>query len=118
MLDEPFAGVDPIAVEDIQSVVYKLKEKNIKALADMIKQSNEEVRHKIECRLMKGDKAALHDRIIIADDKVWMLGCSLNEFGQRATTLIRVPREYAPRIIQEVKQWWNDDSKTEPIDDK
>ena len=29
MLDEPFAGVDPIAVEDIQNVVYKLKEKNI-----------------------------------------------------------------------------------------
>ena len=29
MLDEPFAGVDPIAVEEIQSVVYKLKEKNI-----------------------------------------------------------------------------------------
>lgn len=29
MLDEPFAGVDPIAVEDIQNVVYHLKEKNI-----------------------------------------------------------------------------------------
>ena len=29
MLDEPFAGVDPFAVEDIQSIVYKLKEKNI-----------------------------------------------------------------------------------------
>ncbi len=29
MLDEPFAGVDPIAVEDIQSMVYKLKDKNI-----------------------------------------------------------------------------------------
>jgi lipopolysaccharide export system ATP-binding protein len=29
LLDEPFAGVDPIAVEDIQSIVYKLKEKNI-----------------------------------------------------------------------------------------
>ncbi|MDE5887720.1 MAG: LPS export ABC transporter ATP-binding protein [Muribaculaceae bacterium] len=29
MLDEPFAGVDPIAVEDIQEIVYKLKEKNI-----------------------------------------------------------------------------------------
>ncbi len=29
MLDEPFAGVDPIAVEDIQSIVYRLKEKNI-----------------------------------------------------------------------------------------
>ena len=29
MLDEPFAGVDPIAVEDLQRVVYHLKEKNI-----------------------------------------------------------------------------------------
>jgi lipopolysaccharide export system ATP-binding protein len=29
LLDEPFAGVDPIAVEDIQTIVSKLKEKNI-----------------------------------------------------------------------------------------
>ena len=29
MLDEPFAGVDPIAVEDIQYIVWKLKDKNI-----------------------------------------------------------------------------------------
>ena len=29
MLDEPFAGVDPIAVEDIQRIVWKLKYRNI-----------------------------------------------------------------------------------------
>ena len=29
MLDEPFAGVDPIAVEDIQHIVWRLKYKNI-----------------------------------------------------------------------------------------
>src|SRR3978361_2461067 len=29
LLDEPFAGVDPIAVEDIQTVVAKLKYRNI-----------------------------------------------------------------------------------------
>jgi lipopolysaccharide export system ATP-binding protein len=29
LLDEPFAGVDPIAVEEIQGIVAKLKEKNI-----------------------------------------------------------------------------------------
>jgi len=29
LLDEPFAGVDPIAVEDIQKIVAKLKDKNI-----------------------------------------------------------------------------------------
>ncbi len=32
LLDEPFAGVDPIAVEDIQSIVSKLKTKNIGVL--------------------------------------------------------------------------------------
>ncbi|MEI6695807.1 MAG: LPS export ABC transporter ATP-binding protein [Bacteroidota bacterium] len=32
LLDEPFAGVDPIAVEDIQTIVKKLKEKNIGVL--------------------------------------------------------------------------------------
>jgi len=29
LLDEPFAGVDPIAVEDIQSLVHSLKDRNI-----------------------------------------------------------------------------------------
>ncbi|HOV10566.1 MAG TPA: LPS export ABC transporter ATP-binding protein [Bacteroidales bacterium] len=32
LLDEPFAGVDPIAVEDIQTIVAKLKTKNIGVL--------------------------------------------------------------------------------------
>ena len=29
LLDEPFAGIDPIAVEDIQKIIEKLKDKNI-----------------------------------------------------------------------------------------
>jgi lipopolysaccharide export system ATP-binding protein len=32
MLDEPFAGVDPIAVEDIQYIVWRLKQRNIGVL--------------------------------------------------------------------------------------
>jgi lipopolysaccharide export system ATP-binding protein len=31
-LDEPFAGVDPIAVEDIQRIVVRLRERNIGVL--------------------------------------------------------------------------------------
>ena len=42
MLDEPFAGVDPIAVEDIQSIVYKLKEKNIGILIKILFQGTSE----------------------------------------------------------------------------
>jgi lipopolysaccharide export system ATP-binding protein len=32
LLDEPFAGIDPIAVEDIQNIVKKLKDKGIGVL--------------------------------------------------------------------------------------
>ena len=32
LLDEPFAGVDPIAVEEIQTIIYSLKEKEIGVL--------------------------------------------------------------------------------------
>ncbi len=32
LLDEPFAGVDPIAVEEIQRIIFKLKDKNIGVL--------------------------------------------------------------------------------------
>ena len=32
LLDEPFAGVDPVAVEDIQNIISKLKQKNIGVL--------------------------------------------------------------------------------------
>ena len=32
LLDEPFAGIDPIAVEDLQNIVKKLKSKNIGVL--------------------------------------------------------------------------------------
>ncbi|MGB2768311.1 MAG: LPS export ABC transporter ATP-binding protein [Candidatus Zixiibacteriota bacterium] len=29
LLDEPFSGIDPIAVEDIQKIIYRLREKNL-----------------------------------------------------------------------------------------
>lgn len=70
---------------------------------------------KIKFRLFKGEKAALHDRLIIADEKVWMLGSSLNEFGSRATTIIRVPQDYAGKIISHVEEWWNNPDFTEPL---
>lgn len=78
----------------LQSSIHELNEKGI---------SN------ISCRLLTG-KSALHDRLIIADDRVWMLGCSLNQFGERATTLIRVPKEYQSKLIDRVEQWWSNDN--------
>ena len=68
----------------------------------------------VACRLLRGT-AVLHDRLIIADENVWMLGCSLNEFGVRATTLIRVPQEYSPKLIEKVEQWWNNNEISEDL---
>ncbi|MBR1785946.1 MAG: LPS export ABC transporter ATP-binding protein [Paludibacteraceae bacterium] len=50
MLDEPFAGVDPIAVQEIQDVVWKLKGKNIGILI---------TDHNVDETLMITDRAYL-----------------------------------------------------------
>lgn len=69
----------------------------------------------VECRLLKGEKPILHDRFIVADDNVWMLGCSLNEFSVRATSLIRVPKEYRKKLIERAESWWEDNEFSEEI---
>ena len=50
MLDEPFAGVDPIAVQEIEDVVWKLKDKNIGILI---------TDHNVDETLMITDRAYL-----------------------------------------------------------
>ncbi|MBP6023841.1 VPA1262 family N-terminal domain-containing protein [Ferruginibacter sp.] len=70
---------------------------------------------KIECRVLRGrNKSPLHDRYIVVDDTVYMLGSSLNEFGNRASSLIKVP---APEIlIKQANEWWTDEEKTESLE--
>ena len=86
-------------------------------LAKTIKEVNEKGIANVECRLLTGKKAPLHDRFIVADEQVWMLGCSLSEFGYRATTLIRVPKDYRQKLIDRAEQWWNDGMRTVDINE-
>lgn len=60
---------------------------------------------KIEIRVMMGKKPDVHDRFIKTRDNVWMLGSSLNEFGNRGTMAIRLP--YSNLIASEVESAWN-----------
>ena len=71
---------------------------------------------KIHCRALKGrNKSPLHDRFIVVDDAVYILGSSLNEFGSRATTLFRVPD---PRpLIRQAKKWWFEDEQAVGLTD-
>ena len=48
-------------------------------------------RFAIEIKVMAGAKSPVHDRFLIVDDAVWVLGASLNEFGSRGTLLWRLP---------------------------
>lgn len=93
------------------------KDKKRRELAKAIKEVNEKGIANVECRLLTGKRAALHDRFIVADEQVWMLGCSLNEFGMRATTLIRVPKDYRQKLIDWADEWWRDGKLTVDIND-
>ncbi len=46
---------------------------------------------RIEIRVMAGVRPDVHDRFLMVDDALWLLGSSLNEFGSRGTMLVAVP---------------------------
>jgi len=45
----------------------------------------------IVIKVMPGQKSPVHDRFLIVDGTVWVLGASLNEFGSRGTLLMKLP---------------------------
>ncbi|MED2972204.1 VPA1262 family N-terminal domain-containing protein [Fictibacillus sp. B-59209] len=65
----------------------------------------------INCRALLGkDKSPLHDRFMVIDEQVYLLGSSLNEFGSRATTLFRAPD---PRpLVGAAENWWRNEQMT------
>lgn len=98
LLDEPFAGVDPIAVEDIQTVVAKLKYKNIGILI---------TDHNVNETLSICDRAYLliegkifkHGTApeLAADEKVRRLYLGTNFELKRKDWIIEMERENAQR---------------------
>lgn len=71
----------------------------------------------IRFRLLRGGKSPLHDRYIVADDTVWLVGTSFNEIGARVSTIVKLSPETGRVISAELKRWWNDDRKTQQIED-
>ena len=45
----------------------------------------------IEIKVMPGQRSPVHDRFLIVDGTVWVLGASLNEFGSRGSLLMKLP---------------------------
>lgn len=109
----------PIKMTSVEVRILSSKER---LSAEAKKQMRERIRVLLEkdianvrCKLLRGVESPLHDRFIVADNKVWMLGCSLNEFGVRASTLIRVPSQYSKKIVDWTEKYWNSDDLSDNL---
>jgi hypothetical protein len=67
-----------------------------------------------EVRVMGGKSSAIHDRFLLVDERVWLLGSSLNEFGSRGTMLVELP--LPSRIVSKLDDAWNDKARTKALD--
>ena len=84
MLDEPFAGVDPIAVEDIQFIVWKLKDRNIGILI---------TDHNVEDTLCITDRAYL-----LFEGRILSRLCSDRRTSRRSRRSVRHKNKKRVRI--------------------
>ncbi|MFA0925623.1 VPA1262 family N-terminal domain-containing protein [Pseudomonas syringae pv. tagetis] len=70
----------------------ELKLENGDALAETLESVRaQDPRLNIEIKVMPGQKSPVHDRFLIVDGTVWVLGASLNEFGSRGSLLMKLP---------------------------
>ena len=56
----------------------------------------------IEIKVMPGQKSPVHDRFLIVDGTVWVLGASLNEFGSRGSLLMKLPNSPGPGVHEQL----------------
>lgn len=59
----------------------------------------------IEVRVMQGKAPAIHDRFIAIGEKMWSLGASINNYGERGTLLVAVPDPQPVR--QDLESVWD-----------
>lgn len=83
-------------------------------LAQKIEEYNKLMgREIVKARTMKGQ--GFHDRFVFSDETGWLMGSSFSEFGYRTTTITQIPDTNKKQILAQIKAWWEDDSKTEPL---
>jgi hypothetical protein len=64
-----------------------------------------------EIRVMPGKKPAIHDRFLVVDKRIWLIGSSLNEFGSRGTMMLALPDPDAVR--GDIEKAWHESETLE-----
>jgi hypothetical protein len=83
------------SAEVLRKEVREGVEKGDALLAQLKHVASQRYTNKISVRVMTGTRPGVHDRFFVVDDRVWLLGSSLSEFGSRGTMMVALP-EPAP----------------------
>ena len=79
-------------------------------LKESIKCYHQHINHEqVKCHVVTG-KGLLHDRFILLDEDGWLIGSSFNEFGKRASTIVKMPQSACVTLRKRVQAWINDSS--------
>lgn len=73
-------------------------------LAELGHVSTQPYANKMAIRVMVGGRPTIHDRFFVIDERVWLLGSSLNEFGSRGTMMVALP-DPAPVRERLIEAW-------------
>lgn len=77
--------------------------------ADLLRNGLKQIRevarmNPFEIRVMAGSRPAVHDRFLRVDERIWLIGSSLNEFGSRGTMMVSL-FDPEPVRFQLAKAW-------------
>jgi len=110
VLESFVLGVKKVNV-NVKILMAKTWEKQSDALQmkNMIDEYNQDTRlEPISCKVMKGN-SDLHDRYIVADDVVWLIGTSLNNIGKKISTIVKIPSRARLPVIEKIEKLWFSD---------
>jgi len=104
--NQPIGSTSPPYVRILEALAVDLKK-----VRDVSTEKHSD--NGVTIRVMGGrKKSPIHDRFLVCDGRVWLLGSSLNELGDRGTLIVRVPRP--DEILRELEEEWN---KAPPLED-
>lgn len=102
-----------VQINILNSKEFILKDE-AKKIVEVIEGYNSKPFSDIVVRTLRGN-SILHDRFIVTDKSVWFVGSSLNEFGNRATCIAKVPESSGTIIIKEVEKWFHSEKYSQDI---
>jgi hypothetical protein len=99
LLDSRFGKIDRIELDVIERALHQL--------------ATQDPSLDVAYRAMGGKHRSFHDRFLVIDDSVYLLGNSVARLGTRPTTIFRAPD---PRgMIADITAWWKNSISLEEV---